>query len=114
MVIAGFKSATVATAAVDDATAIATVVVVVVVSVAVDVEEVVEVEEAVEALSCSRRSLDSWCRHFIRRFWNHTFTCGGKKQLILEKQLICISYNLVSMSGAIEPILRYPLFLFRS
>lgn len=30
--------------------------------------------------SCSRRSLDSWWRHFIRRFWNQTFTWMKKRK----------------------------------
>ena len=73
-IVVGLNSAIVAAAEDDFA--------VVVVSGAADVVgEVVEVEvdedEAeVAALSCSRRSLDSWWRHFMRRFWNHTFTCG--------------------------------------
>ena len=74
LIVVGLKSAIVAAAEDDDA--------VVVVSGAADVVgEVVEVEvdedgAEVAALSCSRRSFDSWCRHFMRRFWNHTFTCG--------------------------------------
>ena len=73
-IVVGLKSVTIAVPEDDDA--------VVVVSGAADVVgEVVEVEvdedEAeVAALSCSRRSLDSWWRHFMRRFWNHTLTCG--------------------------------------
>ena len=73
-IVVGLKSVTIAVPEDDDA--------VVVVSGAADVfgevvEVDVEVDEAeVAALSCSRRSLDSWWRHFMRRFWNHTFTCG--------------------------------------
>ena len=66
IVEAGLKSAT---------ATVAVVFVSVPVEVDVAVDEVVE-EVAVAAFSCSRRSLDSWCRHFMRRFWNQTFTCG--------------------------------------
>ena len=74
-IVVGLKSVTIAVPEDDDEA-------VVVVSGAADVvDEVVEVEvdeddAEVAALSCSRRSLDSWWRHFMRRFWNHTFTCG--------------------------------------
>ena len=75
---AGSKSETGAAvaASVEDAAAVVMAVVV------VDEDEVegAVAAPAPVALSCSRRSLDSWCRHFMRRFWNQTFTCGGKKR----------------------------------
>ena len=50
-------------------------------------------DAAAEALSCSRLCLDSMWRHFIRLFWNHTFTYKIHKWI--NCQLICTIVHLI-------------------
>ena len=76
------KSPADAAAAVDDVVAVAATGddAAFVVDAIANVVDAEEDEDEDEALSCSLRSFDSWCRHFIRRFWNHTFTCKKRRR----------------------------------
>lgn len=55
--------------------------------------------------SCSRRSLDSWCLHFIRRFWNQTFTWNrsiGWWATFREKRLNFVVESLEFVIGVLN------------
>ena len=72
-----------------------------------DIKDVVDDEAFAPAFaaacrSCSRLSLDSICRHFIRRFWNHTLTYimikWNNVSLLLSEKKIFIAIRSASQT----------------